>query len=143
MSGLGLSARSRPAASVDSLYHLRARDIEARKPLYRIEIHTGGVLGDLITCLFKWSRDNGTVVTSSTRSVVEITVRPWPMTSWDLPAGSGSKSSITQQNSMVTRSVVADRSDQSGNRVIKWSSPVPLSTTNGVDPNRRETATVG
>lgn len=62
-----LSARSRLAANVQNPCILPAsagyRGLENQ--LYRVEIHKGGVLGDQTNVpTFKWSRDNGTVVTA-------------------------------------------------------------------------------
>lgn len=74
-----LDARSRPASSVPNPCILPAsagfRGLENQ--LYRVEIHRGGVLGDPNNVpTFKWSRDNGTVVTAIEKiSGQEVTVR--------------------------------------------------------------------
>ena len=74
-----LTARSRAATSVNNPCIIPAsagyRGLENQ--LYRVEIHKRGVLGDPNNVpTFKWSRDNGTVVTSIDKiSGQEITVR--------------------------------------------------------------------
>jgi hypothetical protein len=74
-----LSARAKPVAASESLCIIPPsagyRGLENQ--LYRVEIHKGGVLGDPAKVpTFKWSRDNGTVVTAIERlSGQEVTVR--------------------------------------------------------------------
>lgn len=74
-----LSARARPVAGSDNPCVIPPsagyRGLENQ--LYRVEIHKGGVLGDPAKApTFKWSRDNGTVVTTIERlSGQEVTVR--------------------------------------------------------------------
>jgi hypothetical protein len=54
---------------------LTAPDAKYRGPenqLYRVEIHTGGKVGE---ATFKWSRDNGAIVTACALKGVELTVQ--------------------------------------------------------------------
>ncbi len=74
-----LSARARPVVSSDNpcIIPPSAGYRGLENQLYRVEIHKGGVLGDPAKApTFKWSRDNGTVVTAIERlSGQEVTVR--------------------------------------------------------------------
>lgn len=74
-----LSARARPVAGSDNpcIIPPSAGYRGLENQLYRVEIHKGGVLGDPAKVpTFKWSRDNGTVVTAIERlSGQEVTVR--------------------------------------------------------------------
>ncbi len=59
-----LSARAQPASAVGDdpcLVEPGAGYQRLENQLYRVEIHTGGALG---TARFKWSRDNGSIVTA-------------------------------------------------------------------------------
>ncbi|CAL78118.1 hypothetical protein BRADO4374 [Bradyrhizobium sp. ORS 278] len=70
-----LSARAQPAASTDGpcLLPPGAGFRRLENQLYRVEIHSGGALG---ASTFKWSRDNGAIVTAIDRiNGQEITVR--------------------------------------------------------------------
>jgi Family of unknown function (DUF6519) len=139
-----LSARSRPAASVDSPCIIPAsagyRGLENQ--LYRIEIHKGGVLGDPNNvATFKWSRDNGTVVTSIDKiSGQEITVRDLgPDDVLGFASGQWVEifDDAAELNGQPGQLLQIDQINRAS-RVIKLvTAPVPLSTTgNGVDPNR-------
>lgn len=73
-----LQAQSQPAAATSNPCILPStagyRGLENQ--LYRIEIHRGGTLGSDPRPTFKWSRDNGTVVTKIERiNGQEVTVR--------------------------------------------------------------------
>lgn len=74
-----LSARAKSVASSENPCIIPSgagyRGLENQ--MYRVEIHKGGVLGDPANLpTFKWSRDNGTVVTAIERlSGQEVTVR--------------------------------------------------------------------
>ena len=74
-----LSARARPVAGSDNpcIIPPSAGYRGLENQLYRVEVHKGGVLGDPAKVpTFKWSRDNGTVVTAIERlSGQEVTVR--------------------------------------------------------------------
>lgn len=74
-----LSARARPvvASETPCIVPPSAGYRGLENQLYRVEIHKGGVLGDAANApTFKWSRDNGTVVTAVERvSGQEVTVR--------------------------------------------------------------------
>ncbi|MGC4098859.1 MAG: DUF6519 domain-containing protein [Nitrospira sp.] len=75
----GLSARAKPVIGSDNpcIIPPSAGFRGLENQLYRVEVHKGGVLGDPTrTPTFKWSRDNGTVVTAIERlSGQEVTVR--------------------------------------------------------------------
>lgn len=75
----GLLARAKPQISTGSpcIIPPSAGYRGLENQLYRVEVHKGGVLGDPAKVpTFKWSRDNGTVVTSIERlSGQEVTVR--------------------------------------------------------------------
>lgn len=74
-----LSARAKPVIGGDNpcIIPPSAGFRGLENQLYRVEVHKGGVLGDPAkTPTFKWSRDNGTVVTAIERlSGQEVTVR--------------------------------------------------------------------
>lgn len=74
-----LSARARPVAGSENpcIIPPSAGYRGLENQLYRVEIHKGGVLGDPAKVpTFKWSRDNGTVVTAIERLIgQEVTVR--------------------------------------------------------------------
>lgn len=74
-----LSARARPVAGSESpcIIPPSAGYRGLENQLYRVEIHKGGLSGDPAKVpTFKWSRDNGTVVTAIERlSGQEVTVR--------------------------------------------------------------------
>ena len=74
-----LSARAKPAVGSNNpcIIPPSAGYRGLENQLYRVEIHKGGVLGDPTKVpTFKWSRDNGTVVTAIERlSGQEVTVR--------------------------------------------------------------------
>ncbi|MGE3154230.1 MAG: DUF6519 domain-containing protein [Nitrospiraceae bacterium] len=74
-----LSARAKPVAAGNNpcIIPPSAGYRGLENQLYRVEIHKGGVLGDPAKVpTFKWSRDNGTVVTAIERlSGQEVTVR--------------------------------------------------------------------
>jgi len=70
-----LSARAQPVAPADSpcLLPPSAGFRRLENQLYRVEVHTGGALG---AATFKWSRDNGSIVTTVDKiNGQEITVR--------------------------------------------------------------------
>lgn len=75
----GLSARAKPVIGGNNpcIIPPSAGYRGLENQLYRVEIHKGGVLGDPAGVpTFKWSRDNGTVVTPIERlSGQEVTVR--------------------------------------------------------------------
>ena len=75
----GLLARAKPQITTGSpcIIPPSAGYRGLENQLYRVEIHKGGVLGDPAKVpTFKWSRDNGTVVTAIERlSGQELTVR--------------------------------------------------------------------
>ena len=139
-----LSARSRPAASVDSPCIIPAsagyRGLENQ--LYRVEIHKGGVLGDPNNVpTFKWSRDNGTVVTSIDRiSGQEITVRDLgPDDVLGFASGQWVEifDDAAELNGQPGQLLQIDQINRASRVITLVTAPVPLSTTaNGVDPNR-------
>lgn len=64
LSSATLRARARQSQSPSApcVIHPDARYRGAENQLYRVEIHTGGKLGDHPPPTFKWSRENGSVV---------------------------------------------------------------------------------
>ena len=139
-----LSARSRPAAGANSPCIIPAsagyRGLENQ--LYRVEIHKGGVLDDPNNVpTFKWSRDNGTVVTSIDKiSGQEVTVRD--LGPDDVLGFAGGQwveifDDAAELNGQAGQLLQIDQINRAS-RVIKLvTAPVPLSTTgNGVNPNR-------
>jgi hypothetical protein len=139
-----LSARSRPAASVDSPCIIPAsagyRGLENQ--LYRVEIHKGGVLGDPNNVpTFKWSRDNGTVVTSIDKiSGQEITVRDLgPDDVLGFASGQWVEifDDAAELNGQPGQLLQIDQINRASRVITLVTAPVPLSTTsNGVNPNR-------
>ena len=139
-----LRARSRPAASVDSPCIIPAsagyRGLENQ--LYRVEIHKGGVLGDSNNVpTFKWSRDNGTVVTSIDKiSGQEITVRDLgPDDVLGFASGQWVEilDDAAELNGQPGQLLQIDQINRASRVITLVTAPVPLSTTsNGVNPNR-------
>lgn len=129
-----LSARAQPVAPSDSpcLLPPGASFRRLENQLYRVEVHSGGALG---AATFKWSRDNGSVVTAVDRiNGQEITVRDlgrddvlgfaggqWVEISDDVRELSGTPGQLVQ----------IDRVDVA-NRVVMLKQAVA-----GIDANRR------
>lgn len=129
-----LSARAQPVAPSDSpcLLPPGASFRRLENQLYRVEVHSGGALGAVT---FKWSRDNGSVVTAVDRiNGQEITVRDlgrddvlgfaggqWVEISDDVRELSGTPGQLVQ----------IDRVDVA-NRVVMLKQAVA-----GIDANRR------
>lgn len=129
-----LSARAQPVAPSDSpcLLPPGASFRRLENQLYRVEVHSGGALG---AATFKWSRDNGSVVTAIDRiNGQEITVRDlgrddvlgfaggqWVEISDDVRELSGTPGQLVQ----------IDRVDVA-NRVVMLKQAVA-----GIDANRR------
>jgi hypothetical protein len=110
--------------------------------LYRVEIHKDGVLGDPNNVpTFKWSRDNGTVVTSIDKiSGQEITVRDLgPDDVLGFASGQWVEilDDAAELNGQPGQLLQIDQINRASRVITLVTAPVPLSTTgNGVNPNR-------